>query len=345
MSVLRAGAPIEPPRLPVGRRSLLLVDPERSGRLLGVDVWYPAIDHSGAAPSVYDLIPGASFEAVSAVHEPPARAGQYPLIVFSHGRTGMRFSYSLLCEALAARGAIVVSSDHPGDGLTDWLLGTHTDDRTNEVNRVADAHLIIHAFVHGHDSIGVDLLNAVDHDRIALAGHSYGAYTALATAAGARGVEPHDRVRALVTYQAYTRITSDGLLGRVTTPTLLIVSELDATTPASTDGDRPWALLRGEPTWRLDLAGAGHQAISDIALYAELAPHIEGLPEIVRQYLALTAADAVGPGFRPWRDLLRVQLDATWAFLEITLDLDPEAGEAWAEQAEADLPGVVLRRR
>jgi predicted dienelactone hydrolase len=345
VSLLGAGAPIEPPHLPVGRRSTLLVDPERDGRLLGVDLWYPAVDGSGAERSVYDLIPGASFSAATALHDPPARAGQYPLIVFSHGRTGMRFSYSMLCEALASRGAIVVSSDHPGDGLTDWMLGAHADDRTNEVNRVADAHLLIHALVHGHDAIGVDVLNAVDHDRIAIAGHSYGAYTALATVAGARGVPRHDRVGAAVVFQPYTRTMSDGLLGRVTTPTLMIVSELDGTTPAATDSDRPWALLRGEPTWRLDLAGAGHQAISDIALYAELAPHIEGLPDIVVQYLTLTAADAVGPGYRPWRDVLRVQLDATWAFLQVTLGLDPDEGGGWASLAETDVPGVVLRRR
>jgi predicted dienelactone hydrolase len=345
VTALSAGAPIEPPRLPVGRRSTLLADPARDGRLLGVDVWYPAVDHSGAEASVYDLIPGASFRAATALHEPPARTGRYPLIVLSHGRTGMRFSYSLLCEALAARGAVVVSADHPGDVLTDWLLGTHADDRTNEVNRVGDAHLLIDALVHGHDAIPSDVLAAVDHDRIALAGHSYGAYTALATAAGARGVAPHDRVGAVVTFQPYTRTMSDGLLGRVTTPTLLVVSELDGTTPAHSDADRPWALLRGEPTWRLDLAGAGHQAISDIALYAELAPHIEGLPEIVVQYLALTAADAVGPGYRPWRDTVLVQLDAAWAFLQITLGFDRASGDAWAARADAGLTGARLTRR
>ena len=345
MSIPAAGDPIEPQHLPVGRRSTLLVDTDRGDRPLGVDIWYPAVDHSGAAPSVYDLIPGASFSAAGALHQPPARAGQYPLIVFSHGRTGMRFSYSLLCEALASRGAVVVSSDHPGDGLTDWMLGAHADDRTNEVNRVGDAHLLIRALVHGHESIGVDLLNVVDHERIAHAGHSYGAYTALATVAGARGVDPHDRIGAVVTYQPYTRTMSDGLLGRVVTPTLLVVSERDGTTPAVTDADRPWALLRGAPTWRLDLAGAGHQAVSDIALYARLAPDIDGLPDIVVQYLAITAGDAVGPGHRPWREVLRKQIEATWAFLQITLDLDREAGEAWAISAETGLTDAVLRRR
>ena len=32
----------------------------------------------------------------------------------------MRISYSMVCEALAARGAVVVSADHPGDELRGW---------------------------------------------------------------------------------------------------------------------------------------------------------------------------------------------------------------------------------
>jgi len=346
---LSAGRPLEPPHHVVGRHSTLLVDPERDGRLLGVDVWYPAIDPAdddvtARRPSVYELLPGVSFESAGALHDPPARAGTFPLIVFSHGRTGMRFAYSLVCEALAARGAIVVSCDHPGDVLTDWLLGRHADDRTNEMNRVADARLLIHALVHGHQSIGVGILNAVDHDRIVLMGHSYGAYTALATVAGARGVPAHDRVRAIVGFQPYTRSTSDSLLGRVAVPALLVVSGADRVTPAATDGDRPWALLRGTPTWRLDLDGAGHQAISDIALYAELARRLPDLPEIVRQYLAASEADAGAPGVMGWRELMRLQVAAVWAFLDEVLDLDPDRGAAARAELER-LPGVTLRRR
>jgi dienelactone hydrolase len=352
---LSAGVPLEPQAHAVGRRSTLVTDPERDGRLLGVDVWYPAIEPSdddldARVRSRYDLIPGVSFESAGALHEPPARPGRWPLVVFSHGRTGMRFAYSLLCEALAARGAIVVSCDHPGDVLTDWLLGTHADDRTNEVNRVADAHLLIRAMVHGHPAIDVGVLNAVDHERIVLMGHSYGAYTALATVAGSRGVPPHDRVRAVVGFQPYTRSMSDSLLGRVTRPALLVVSELDTVTPALTDADRPWALVRGGPTWRVDLAGAGHQAISDIALYAELARQVPSLPDIVQQYLTASNADAGAPGVMSWRELMRVQVEIAWTFLVEVLDLDPDGdadadARARAADALAATPGITLRRR
>jgi predicted dienelactone hydrolase len=324
MYPLSAGPPIEAPRHPIGRRTTLMADPQRDGRLLGVDVWYPSAS-TDAPASVYELLPGVSFRSAGASHEPAPLAGPFPLIVFSHGRTGTRFAYSMLCEALAARGAIVVSADHPGDVLSDWLLGTFADDRTNEVNRVADAHALLAEMRPGGAVLPADLLASIDHDRVVLMGHSYGAYTAFATAAGARGVPAHDRVCAVVGLQPFTRSMSDDALRRVRVPSLLVVAELDSTTPASTDADRPWQLLTG-PAWRADLAGAGHQAASDVGLYADLARNLPFLPTPVQQYLDATAGDSVGPGLRPWREALAVQVRVVWSFLQVELDIDRAAG-------------------
>ena len=343
MNALSAGESIETPHHSVGRRTILLTDHTRAGRMLGIDLWYPA-EAGDAERSTYELLPGIKYTAAHAQHEPPARAGEFPLIVFSHGRTGMRTSYAFVCEALAARGAIVASADHPGDVLVDWLLGTHVDDRTNEVNRVADAHFLLHALLSGDAAVPVDVVDAIDHDRIVLAGHSYGAYTAFATAAGSRGVAAHDRVRAIVGLQSFTRTMSDGLLGRIAQPTLMVVSTNDQTTPPEIDAERPWALLRGDPTWRLDLAGAGHHASSDIALYAELVGHVPNVPERVREYLAFTAGSSEPTGGRSWRDLLAVQVATIWAFLQVVLDIDAETGNAEAERI-GSLPGLRLRQR
>lgn len=346
MSHLAAGAPIEPPARPIGRRSTLITDPGRDDRELGIDVWYPAVP-GDAAPSEYELLPGVTFTAAAALHEPDVARGRFPLILFSHGRTGTRLAYSLLCEALAARGAIVVSADHPGDALADWLLGTNVDDRANEINRVGDANLVLDLLLRRgaeSEALPLDLLAAVDHDRIAMVGHSYGAYTALATAAGARGVDPHDRVRAVVGLQPYTRSMSDGALARIPVPVLLVVSEFDTTTPSESDGDRPWALLTGSPVWRVDLFGAAHRAPIDMGLYAELADDVPDLPDLVRQYLAAAVDAAAGGTLRPWRELLAEQIRVISAFLDITLDIDRARGEAAARMV-ADLPGLTLQRR
>ena len=264
MTALNAGAPIEPPSRPVGRRTVTLVDEARDMRRLDVDIWYPAAA-SEAERSVYEVVPGVAFHAAWAQHAPHAAIGRFPLVLFSHGRTGMRISYSQVCEAFAARGAVVVSADHPGDALGDWLSGQHSDDRTNEVNRVGDAHLVLGAMLHGHPEIPGDIAALVDPTRVVLAGHSYGAYTAYATAAGSRGVEPHAHVAAVIGFQPYMRSMSDALLSRVQVPSLLVVSERDQVTPAHVDADRAWALIPGRPSWRVDLAGAGHQAVSEAA--------------------------------------------------------------------------------
>ncbi|MEN9645486.1 MAG: hypothetical protein RL238_2155 [Actinomycetota bacterium] len=336
MTALTAGAPIGTPTHPVGRRTVTLVDPARDGRRLDVDLWYPAAE-TGAERSVYEVFPGVAFEAAWAQHHPAVLPGRHPLVLFSHGRTGMRISYSMICEALAAHGMVVASADHPGDALADWLTAQQTDDRTNEVNRVADAHLVLDALLHGHPEVPLAVTEVVDHDRIAIAGHSYGAYTAFATAAGSRGVDPHEHVRAVIGFQPFIRTMSDRLLQRVEVPSLLVVSELDTTTPAHIDADRAWDLLPGRPSWRLDLAGCGHQAVSDIALYAELADHVEGLPQMVRDYLAFTAAGSTGPGTRPWRTVMAEQVDVAWAFLQVALDLDPSAGQHAADHFAAAL--------
>ena len=346
MTTLTAAPPLEPQAFAVGRRSTLLVDTLRDNRVLGIDVWYPAVA-AVEERAVYELLPGIAFQSAGALHEPSVAPGTFPLVLFSHGRTGMRFAYSLLSEALAARGAIVVSADHPGDALADWLLGTNVDDRTNEINRVGDAGFLLDSLLPGPRTTAAlprDLLSSIDSARVAVVGHSYGAYTALATAAGVRGVDPDHRVGAVIGLQAYTRTMSDGALGRVHVPALLVIAELDETAPAVSDGDRPWALLAGEPVWRMDLAGAAHQAASDMGLYAELAHQLSDLPPIVVEYLEATAADAVGPGLRAWRESLALQTRAIWAFLDVALDIDAIRGDAEANLL-GTTDGVTLQRR
>ena len=343
MTELSAGRPIEKPHHPVGHRSVSLVDSARPDRRLGVEVWYPAVD-CAALRTVYEVLPGVAFSAATAQQSAPARSGRFPVVLFSHGRTGMRISYSMVCEALAARGAVVFAPDHPGDALMDWMLGQHTDDRTNEVNRVADAHFLLSALLTGNSPLPTDVNDAMDPDRIVLAGHSYGAFTALATAAGSRGVEAHELVRAVMVFQGYTRMMSDALLGRVRVPALLVVSEQDLVALPAIDADRPWSLLQGTPVWRVDLAGGGHQAISDIALYAELAQHVPDLPDIVRDYLVATAAGSETAAGRGWRELMQLQVRTAWAFLQVALDMDHQAGEAEAVRLAAT-DGVTVRRR
>jgi len=344
MTTLSANTPIEPITTPVGRRTVELRDPTRDGRLVTVDLWYPAL--AGPQPLTwYEPIPGVRFQSVSAQDDADPAPGARPLILMSHGRTGMRFAYSLLCEALAGRGAVVAAPDHAGDVMTDWLGGTFADDRTNEINRVGDSHFVLDTLLGSPTAPPLAaIVGTIDATRIASIGHSYGAYTALAAAAGVRGVPPDARLGAVVGLQPYTRSMSDAALARVTTPTLLILSEHDGTAPIATDGDRPWKLIGARPVWRLDLLAAAHHASSDMGLYLELAARLPDLPPLVQAYVAVMTAEMVGEKFRPWREGLSVQLRAIWAFLDVVLPIDPDRGEAEAA-ALAATPRVSLQRR
>ncbi|MFM7272073.1 MAG: alpha/beta hydrolase family protein [Actinomycetes bacterium] len=342
MTVLHAGAPLLADAPPVGRASGLVVDPTRGDRMLPVESWYPIDPARATTPTVYGLLPGTGFTSAGAFEAPPAD-GRWPLVLFSHGRTGTRIAYTLLCEAIASTGCVVVSADHPGDTLIDFALEIAVDDATNERQRVDDLRLVLDAALGAVDGIPAEVRAAIDPTRVAAAGHSYGGYTALGLAAGAHGA-PDARVRAVVGLQAYTRALTDADLGRVVVPTLLSVAARDTTTPPEVDADRPWAGIAASDTRRVDVADAAHQACSDVGLYAELAPQVPDLPQNLRDYLEDTAADTRAAGMRGWRDAVTLQARIVTGFLDEVLGIDPVRGAATLDAVAAD-PQVNLRRR
>jgi predicted dienelactone hydrolase len=315
---LRAGPPLEPMAGAVGRSVSLIVDERRDDRMLGIDCWYPAL--GGDEPhSVYELLPGIGFTS-SALADAPAAPGAHPLLIWSHGRSGTRSSYSMLCEGLAARGYVVVAADHPGDTLGDWLLGAAVDDATNEVQRVDDVRFVIDAALGIRPSL--DLIPDVDANRLAVAGHSYGAFTAFALA----GAEPADtRVRGVAGLESFTRNLSRRVLARIDVPLLMVVGAHDLTTPPDTDADRPFEVLDAKRARRIDFEDAGHQACSDVGLYLELAPQVEGLPDIVDDFLQSLAAQVTGRVGDPWRPTVGAHLGILGGWLDELFEKQPVA--------------------
>jgi pimeloyl-ACP methyl ester carboxylesterase len=198
--------------------------------------------------------------------------------------------------------------------LADWLLGTAVDDATNETQRVADVRFVLDAALGAR--AGLELAPEIDASRIAVAGHSYGAFTALALAGSE---DPDARVRAVAGLESLTRTLSKKTLARVTVPALLIVGAQDKTTPPETDADRAFEAL-GTNARRVDIDPAGHQGSSDVGLYLELAPQVEGLPEIVFEYLQSMAADVTGTAGDPWRPTLATHLKTLGDWLDDVLD-------------------------
>lgn len=320
----------------MGRVSIELVDAARADRRVPVETWFPAAVNAQGEPSEYEILPGVGFTAF-AMQNVAVAPGLHPLVLWSHGRTGTRQSYVLLCEALAARGFVVVAPEHAGDALSDWIVGAAVDDPTNEANRVGDAHFVIDAVLGGSLPLG-PVASSIDPTRVAVAGHSYGGFTALSLGSGATR---HPAVRAVAGMQSFTRSMPKQAFTDLAIPTLLAVGARDATTPPETDADRAWAKLAASPAWRVDVAAAGHQACSDVGLYVELAPHVEGVPELVRAFVESMAADITGTAGDPWRPTVTLHARLLGAFLAGALGID--RGVAADElEAIATLPGVQV---
>ena len=293
----------------IGHGSTLIVDSTRGDRVLGLDVWYPTDATAGDLAS-YELLPGIALPSTKALNAAQPTSQRLPLIIWSHGRTGLRQNYSQLCEALAENGFIVAVPDHPGDTLTDWLTGKNVDDQTNEIQRLGDISFTIDQLLAPQAETLLSEF-AINTDRVYVAGHSYGGLTAIISSTGMHGVQPDRRVRAIAGAQAYTRTLPNDLIRRINVPTLLLVGSGDVTTPPSSDADPIWTVLStlNPRNRRVDLPNGGHQACSDFSLYMEVVPTMPGIPQMVLDYLDSIAAESPA-GFRDtWRDTMSVQVD------------------------------------
>ncbi len=301
----------------VGHATISLTDDSRDVRTLTTEVWYPASDSiaaSSGVPTRYELLPGVGFDSPTAIEGANPASGRHPVVVWSHGRTGLRHIYTKMCEGLATNGFVVVSADHAGDTLFDWLTGANVDDETNERQRLGDVSVLIDAVFDGR--LGAALASVVDPQRVFVAGHSYGGLTAIVSTTGVHGLPGDPRVRAVAGVQAYTRTLPGDLIDAINVPTMLVVGMCDLTTPPSTDADPIWARLSSlaNQHQRVDLPDGGHQACSDFSYYMEVLPTIPDVPQIVVDYLQSIAAESP-PGFAStWRTTLEAQISAISGF-------------------------------
>ncbi len=248
----------------VGVRTLDLSDLARDGRLLPLEVWYPASDaHRGAdqvAPTQdsYEVLPGFPAVTQDAVRDAAPRPGSYPLIMFSHGFGGHRRQSTFLCTHLASHGYVVASCDHTGNTLLDVAQfammarsGTPIPDTDEMVRdfiaaRPAD---VTHAIDRLLDGVASDLRPLIDAERIGMMGHSFGGWTTLVVTARDR------RIRAAVPLAPAggsswmpveaLRSALDFEWGREV-PTLFLVADRDSLLPL--DGMRE--LLAATPSQR-----------------------------------------------------------------------------------------------
>ncbi|MEZ5376810.1 MAG: alpha/beta fold hydrolase [Acidimicrobiales bacterium] len=154
---------------------------------LTLRAWYPATRADDQRPTTITYVapnkfneqitPGAEITAVgSAIDggEPERTGGPYPLVVFSHGYALSPIVYSTLIEHYASQGYLVLAPEH-NESFDGSLTGFWQEliDRPVDIGRTIDEAERL-------NEPGAALDGMIDLDNIAVVGHSYGGYTALA---------------------------------------------------------------------------------------------------------------------------------------------------------------------
>jgi len=241
---------------PVGLTSLVLSDPETPGRDVPVDVWYPAKRDGWetAAPAPHPI--GAAHDARQDA-APASAAAPFPLVGFSHGNSGFARQSTFLTTHLASWGMLVVAPDHTGNTFFESLGVTDEDERIRRhraarVTRPRDLRAALDAVLAG------GAWPAAAPERVGVAGHSFGGWTALKMPRQRGGIRAVCGLApASEPFVGRKAFEPDELPFADPTPTL-IVSALDDVLVDVEDSGRPLIARLGEPRAWVGLRDADH---------------------------------------------------------------------------------------
>ena len=165
----------------------VVIEPD-SERPLVATIWYPALNPEGKPEAVaYQVdytptmpvpLPIMGHALLDAV--PDAERGPYPLVIFSHGAWLSRLGSPYYTEHLASYGFVVIAVDHPGNTMANGgqSQSAYSILRPQDILRVI-------AYADGLTQSEGAMKGLINAEQIAVTGHSFGGFTALA-AAGAQ---------------------------------------------------------------------------------------------------------------------------------------------------------------
>ena len=228
--------------------------------------------------------------------EYPTRPGSYPLIIFSHGFGSTRQTYVAMSSHWASQGYVVIKPAHSDSGKLQqanvenaWREQTPNDWR----NRTRDISAIIDGLDRIEESYP-ELKGKIDHAKIGVGGHSYGAFTAMLLG-GARtfGVEPggvtyaDPRVKALVLMSpqgpSETFGLTDASFKEIRIPVLFMTGTEDRGREESETPEwrrKAFELSPDGDKWLVVLEGARHASFT-----GRMDPSIQGSPAVEQPML------------------------------------------------------------
>jgi predicted dienelactone hydrolase len=233
-----------------------------------VEVWYPAAEGTTGSET-YDLrdhIPEAIRALLTADvpagltypagRDAEAAEGRFPLVLFSHGFSGVRMQSTILTTHLASWGMIVVSPEHASRNLAAVLAASAPSDPQASVNDLTGALDL--ALAADGDATST-LHEHVDSGLIAAVGHSAGGGTVL------RAAVADDRITGFVSLASGALGSEDGA-AMPTVPSFFIAGSVDAVVSPD-ETTRPAFAAATSPSLLWVIEGAGHNAFDDFCTF------------------------------------------------------------------------------
>lgn len=228
-----------------------------------IEVWYPAESTPGSTETydIRDFVPDVIRSLLTADTDsefsyPAERdakseiADGTPLVLFSHGYSGMRLQSATLTSHLASWGMVVAAPDHPSRDLFNVLGGTATGTAVDSVEELITARTAV---------LNDDRFSGVDDSKWAAVGHSAGGSTVVRL-----GSTPAaDGLIGIVSLAAGAPDEVDS----IDVPSMFIAGGLDAVVPVDATTQALDRAPAGSILWTL--ADSGHNAFADFCRFGD----------------------------------------------------------------------------
>jgi dienelactone hydrolase len=317
----------EPGPYPVGITTLSLPTGNK------VEVWYPATEGTSGSDAydMRDFVPEAvralltadvdATFTIDAGRDAAAADERFPVVLFSHGFSGIRYQSSFLTSHLASWGMVVAAPDHPSRDLASQLGGGATP--TDPVDDMAGTLTLLEA----ENNAGGVLSGTMNFDHVGLVGHSAGGGTVLAYATS-------PAVDGYVSLASGARLGPDAEAGDTPTlpgkPSFFMAGTTDAVVPPETR-TRPAFEAAPAPSLLWILEGVGHNGFDDFCTFGNGRGIIgvaeaSGLGELLNAVPQLKAlgADGCGPPSVPVDETFPVINHAVTSWLRSLFGVDAE---------------------
>ena len=312
----------EPGEYPVGVTTLELAAGNK------VEVWYPAIVGTTGTESydVRDFVPDAiralltadipASYTYTAGRDASVADGAFPIVLFSHGYSGIRLQSTFLTSHLASWGMIVIAPDHWSRDLN-HVLSAPVGDRESSVTELLASLDLVTA---GNDDPASLFQGHLDTSRVIALGHSAGGGTIVGAAADDR-VDGYISMASGVIGMGGANATTTAPPTFINKPSFFIAGAADGVVPVDTVSRPSFEAVPGPSRlWVID--GVGHNGFDDfctfgngsgiigVALASGLGPLLEAQPQLknLGQDGCLAPAQPVDLGFPIIKHAVTAQL-------------------------------------